>query len=153
VKRLLALVLVSYCLGSMADSAYAQYRIAETRSIDKTFHVITLHLRNSIFGQYEVRNYFKAVEHDGHLAVCGGYTGGLTAQAASSYSDALRNLSAHVIVGARDDAAAPRIHPLGFMTANMSPDKPLETMSAACVRTKYEWKPEYATRGFSLSLH
>jgi hypothetical protein len=138
------------CWGGAAPPASAQ-QIVETRPIDQTFHVITVRRENRPTGVYMVYNYIKAEQRDGQLMICGGYTGELTAVTSLTYSDALRNHDTYLVVGTRDDASAPRISPLGFMTANVSASPRLEDMKAACIVTGYSWDPKYATSRFQMS--
>ena len=149
-KWLLAIGLIALvCCGGVASHASAQ-QIAETRPIDQTFHVIKIRRENRPTGFYMIYNYVKAEQRGGQLMICGGYTGELTAVTSITYADALRNHDSYLVVGAHDDASAPRISPLGFMTANITGSPRLEDMKAACIMTEYPWQPQFATSRFYL---
>lgn len=147
-KGMLALGITAFVVCNGTTSRASAESIVETRAIDHTFHEIKIRRQNIPTGPYMVYNYLKAEQHDGQLMICGGYTGELTGMTSLTYSDALRNHDSYLIVGNRDDAAAPRISPLAFMKENISGSPRLEDMKATCIATDYPWKPDYATSRF-----
>jgi hypothetical protein len=152
-KRLLVSALVAWAVLSGAIRGAQAYDIVETRNVDSSFHVITVHRQNLGTGPYEVRNYIKAVQHGSNLMVCGGYTGNMTANTWNTYADALRNYDTYLVVGGRDDASAPRLSPLGFMTPNPTASSQIEDLKATCVVTEYPWDAKYAKTRFFMNAN
>lgn len=92
--------------------------------------------------------YAKAYDHNGKLAVCGGFTlpdaPERSREAFSRYLSASNSL---LYVGRVDAADTPRLWS-AFLGANATTD--LRQVRTRCVETRTEWRPEYTGAPFSI---